>query len=201
MSTEFAFVGDVHGNLKALLGIWDALTQRRVEHVVFLGDYINKGAQSAGVIQALMSYSDSGHATLLAGNHETALLDAIDREDLSDFLKIGGAATIRSYVMGSVGPNVLEDFLISFPPAHLETLRRMPSSFETADLIAQHVAPNATVKFRISAHVPVGDVPRIGKRSAQLDTGCGAASGLLTAFLWPDLDYLQVDDDGVAVES
>lgn len=202
MSIGLAFVGDLHGNLRALQGLWDALVQRNVPHVIFLGDYINKGTQSADVMQELISHAESGHATLLAGNHETALLDALDGQDLSDFLKMGGAATIRSYVGGRVGHNVLGDFLMSLPPGHLEAFRGMPQTYETEDLVAQHIAGNSpTAKFRISAHVHVGDLPRIGHRSAQLDTGCGTVAGRLTALLWPALDYIQVDNHGVLVTS
>ena len=200
MSAELAFVGDVHGNLRAVQGLWDALKRRDVPHVIFLGDYINKGAQSAEVLQELIQHAEAGYATLLAGNHEAALLDALGRQDLSGFLKMGGAATIRSYVGGRVGPDVLGDFLTSLPPEHLEALRRMPPTYETANLVAQHIPSRSTrAKFRISAHVPVGDLPRIGHRSAQLDTGCGTVSGRLTALLWPALDYIQVDNHGAVV--
>ena len=202
MSIKLAFVGDIHGNLRPLQGLWDALIRRNVPHVIFLGDYINKGAQSAEVMHELMSHAEAGHATLLAGNHETALLNALDGQDLSGFLKMGGAATIRSYVGGPVAPDVLGDFRRSLPQAHLEALRRMGPAYETEDLVAQHTASRSTAaKFRISAHVSVGDLPRIGHRSAQLDTGCGTVSGRLTALLWPGLDYIQVDNQGALVTS
>jgi len=198
VSTELAFVGDVHGNLRAVQGLWAALVRRNVPHAIFLGDHMDKGAQSADVLQELISYAEAGRATLLSGNHEAALLDALDRQDLSGFLKMGGAMTIRSYVGGRVGPDVLADFQTSLPPKHLEALRRMPLTYETESLIAQHIpSRSSTPKFRISAHVPVGQVPRIGYRSAQLDTGCGINSGRLTALLWPSLDYIQVDNHGV----
>jgi serine/threonine protein phosphatase 1 len=200
VSTELAFVGDVHGNLSALQGLWEALVRRDVPHVIFLGDYINKGARSADVLHELISHAEAGRATMLAGNHEAALLDALDREDLSAFLKLGGAMTIRSYVGGRVGPDVLGEFTTKLPPEHLTALRRMPLTYETDDVVAQHIPPrSSTRKFRISAHLPVGDLPRVGRRSAQLDTGCGTDSGRLTALLWPTLDYIQVDAHGVAV--
>ena len=81
MNTKLAFVGDVHGNISALRGIWNALLLGDVAHVIFLGDYINKGPCSAEVLQDLLSYADEGRATFLAGNHELALLDALERED------------------------------------------------------------------------------------------------------------------------
>ncbi|WP_418605846.1 metallophosphoesterase [Georgenia sp. SUBG003] len=124
MNVELAFIGDVHGNLRALRGLWDVLVHRDVPHMVFLGDYINKGARSADVMQDLISHAESGRATLLAGNHETALLDALDRRDLSGFLKMGGAMTIRSYVGGRVEADVLRHFITSFPPSTLRSTSR-----------------------------------------------------------------------------
>jgi serine/threonine protein phosphatase 1 len=200
MRTELAFVGDIHGNLPALQGLWDALVRRDVQHVVFLGDYINKGPQSADVLEELVSFAQARRATFLAGNHETALSGALDSGDLSAFLKIGGAATIRSYVGGRVGPDVFSEFAAAIPQTHLELLRHMPLRYETDDLIAQHLPPpTSTSKFRISAHSPVGAVPRMSPRSAQLDTGCGTNSGRLTALMWPTLDYIQVDGHGLPV--
>lgn len=195
-----AFVGDVHGNLRALKGLWDELITRSDAHTVFLGDYINKGAESAEVMEQLLAMSRSGRATLLLGNHEAALLDALDTGNLAGFLKMGGAMTIRSYVGRSVRPDVLNDFSASLPREHLEAIRRMPETYESDDVIAQHTFPlESRSKFRISAHIPVGALPQIGRRSAQLDTGCGSQFGRLTAFLWPSLAYLQVDAYGAVV--
>lgn len=198
MSDEIAFVGDVHGSLRALEGLLDALAAHGgPPHAVFLGDYINKGTGSAEVMQHLVAYSQAGHATLLRGNHEVALLDALDTGDLTAFLKMGGAMTIRSYVGANVKPNVLRDFRANFPRDHLKAIRQMAENFESDDLIAQHTPPAAsTPKFRISAHVPVGKLPRIGRDFAQLDTGCGDESGRLTALMWPSLNYVQVDNHG-----
>jgi serine/threonine protein phosphatase 1 len=195
-----AFVGDVHGNLSALRGLCDVLATRGGPHAVFLGDYINKGAESAEVMQELLACSRAGRSTLLMGNHEAALLDALDTGDLAAFLKMGGAMTIRSYVGANVGPDVLLDFRASFPSEHFDAIRRMPETYELDDVIAQHISPSApTPKFRISAHLPVGTLPRIGRHSAQLDTGCGTHAGRLTALLWPSLDYVQVDARGAVV--
>lgn len=200
MSTETAFVGDVHGNASALRGLCGVLAARGWPHAVFLGDYINKGAESADVMHELIAYVRDGRATLLAGNHEIELLHAVDTGDLTAFLKMGGAMTIRSYVGAKVGPDVLADFRARLPKEHLDAFRRMPETYESIDVIAQHTPPATTTpKFRISAHIPVGELPRIGPRSAQLDTRCGAESGRLTALLWPSLDYIQVDAHGTVV--
>ncbi|MBL6275412.1 metallophosphoesterase [Micromonospora fiedleri] len=197
MNVEVAFVGDVHGNVNALRGLCDLLTSRGGPHMVFLGDYINKGSESAAVMRELLEQSRNGRATLLAGNHESVLREAFEAENLTAFLKMGGAMTIRSYVNGRVGADVLREFRASFPSEHLEALRRMPQTYETDDLIAQHLPPPASVKkFRISGHLPVGKLPRVGRNFAQLDTGCGDKYGRLSALLWPSRDVVQVDARG-----
>lgn len=200
MNPEIAFVGDVHGNLEALQGIVNRL-RHEVGHVVFLGDYLNKGEHSAHVMRELIRLSDSGFATLLRGNHETAMLAALDSADLVAFLKMGGAMTIRSYAHGIVGPDVMAEFRESLPAEHIEAIRKMPEIYETDELVATHSPLDDSEKrFRISAHVPMGELPRIGKRAAQLDTGCGASgTGRLTALYWPTLGFIQVDSSGTPI--
>lgn len=183
--------------MSALEAMWEVLGNRGRPHAVFLGDYINKGAESAAVLDALLGFAEAGHATLLAGNHEAMLVEALEMSDLTAFLKIGGAMTIRSYVGREVGPDVLSDFRAALPSEHLDAIRLMPDAYETGNVIAQHDLRSATSsKFRIGGHVAVGPEPRIGSSAAYLDTGCGTESGRLTALLWPSLEYVQVSVDG-----
>lgn len=200
MSNEIAFIGDIHGNIRALRGLCSLIIKRENLHMVFLGDYINKGPHSFEVIEELLTYAKKGQATLLAGNHELALLKALNTGNLSAFLRIGGAMTIQSYVGTPVGADAFEQFKKSIPKAHLQAIYNMTEVYETDDLIAQHY-PSFTLshKFQVSAHIPVGKLPRIEKNSAQLDTGCGTHEGRLTALLWPSRDYLQVSSLGTAI--
>lgn len=200
MTTDVAYVGDIHGNVTALRGMWNLLSSLYVEHVVFLGDYINKGSSSAEVVQHLIDYESTGRVTLLAGNHEEALLAGLDSGKLGAFLKIGGAVTVRSYVGGSVGADVLSSLREHLPSTHLDAIRRMPTRYETADVLAQHIPPSASdSKFVISAHVVVGNVPRVTRATASIDTGCGTEGGRLTAFLWPSRAHVQVDQYGATI--
>jgi serine/threonine protein phosphatase 1 len=199
MTTDrIAFVGDIHGNLVALNGLLSMLESTELDNIVFLGDYINKGAFSVEVIERLLELTTERPITLLRGNHETTLLTALETGDLATFLKIGGASTIRSYVKRPLGPDVLQDFRSSLPSEHLAFLRGMQHQFETSHIIASH-RPLATdeVRFQISAHVPVGDQPAISQNSAYIDTGCGSSTGRLTALIWPPLTFIQVDSGGM----
>lgn len=203
--SEIAFVGDVHGDLAALNGIANLLLDDSdIEHIVFLGDYINKGRDSAKVIARLVEISATGvvTVTVLRGNHETEMLNAIDSGDLAAFLKKGGASTIRSYVGRPVHPNVIDDFRLCVPHEHVRFLRGMREVYETSEIIASHL-PSTTdnSRFRISAHIPVGVHPVITQNYALLDTNCGTTTGRLTAFLWPSRRFHQVDSAGRFLES
>ena len=200
MSIETAFVGDVHGNVDAFRAMNDVLQAEGGPHIVFLGDYVNKGPRSAEVLEELLLLHDAGTATVLKGNHEVALLDALETGDLTTLIKMGGAVTVRSYVGRHVAPDVAADFRSSFPREHLEFLRSMSESYETDNLVARHLpGSDQSNRFSITAHRPIGEAPLINERSAQLDTGCGGERGRLTALLWPSLAYVQVDARGDVV--
>ena len=67
--------------------------------LIFLGDYIDRGASSRGVVERLLRDPLPGFATVrLLGNHEEALLDFLDgRSDGLDWLSYGGLETLMSY--------------------------------------------------------------------------------------------------------
>ena len=199
---SIAFVGDIHGNSDALRGLMTVLEDSSIDQTVFLGDYINKGRDSAGVIEFLFEESKRLPLVLLKGNHEKALLEALDTGNLAHFLKIGGARTIQSYLRGPVGPDVLFEFQTRIPEAHVEFVRRMSDRFEHADVVASHVPLSGVDgRYRVSAHISVGELPLIDSHSARIDTGCGSfADGRLTALLWPSLSYFQVDASGTRIQ-
>jgi serine/threonine protein phosphatase 1 len=200
MTTQTAFIGDVHGSLRSLLGILEELSSRRVGHAVFLGDYLNKGPESAQVLEHLIAISESGSVTLLRGNHESAFLGALETSNLGPFLKMGGAVTILSYVGAKVGPDVAAVLKAHVPLKHIELLRRMPTLFESDDVVASHEPlSDQDSRYNVSAHIPIGPVPVIRSRRAYIDTGCGTDGGRLTALLWPSLAYIQVDAAGKTV--
>ena len=60
MTSQVAFVGDVHGCLPALRGILRAIDERDVSHTVFLGDYINKGSDSYEVLAEVLPLAACG---------------------------------------------------------------------------------------------------------------------------------------------
>lgn len=197
MKQRLAFVGDIHGNIHALHTIWRELEQLNLDRVVFLGDYINKGYHSSEVVSALVEIESQGNATLLRGNHETAFLDAVEKNAMGPFLKMGGALTVRSYVGGAVKPRVWEELRDAVPQNHVELIRRMPDEITLNGVQARHEPWSRTgASYAISAHRYIGKEPKISSFSAQIDTGCGDSGGRLTALLWPSRRFFQADEDG-----
>ena len=98
-------VGDIHGRADLLAGILEkiridaetACGLRRV--LVFLGDYVDRGPDSFGVVQSLASDPMDGFETVhLKGNHEDFLLGFLEDVSLAaPWMTNGGMATLDSY--------------------------------------------------------------------------------------------------------
>jgi serine/threonine protein phosphatase 1 len=102
MSVTYA-IGDIHGSLRMLQALIARCRQDagdRPTTFVFLGDYIDRGPDSAGVVRAIMNLQveSPGRVIALKGNHEAMALDVANSEVPADFwLTQGGAETLRSY--------------------------------------------------------------------------------------------------------
>ena len=99
-------VGDIHGRLdlleQMLAKIEADIAQRPPSRnlVIFLGDLIDRGPESAGVVERLRSWAPSdARAIFLCGNHEEVLLRVLAGEAtiLADWLRFGGAECLASY--------------------------------------------------------------------------------------------------------
>ena len=100
-------IGDIHGRndlLQRLLGQIDADDAAKGPadtHIIFLGDLMDRGPDSAGVIETAMALRSQGRKVrYLMGNHEEVFVRACRKRDtkvLRFFLRIGGEATLLSY--------------------------------------------------------------------------------------------------------
>lgn len=203
MIDEVAVIGDIHGNSAALRGMLRVLNDW-TGVLVFTGDYVNRGPDGAGVIELLVDLSVRRPDTFfIAGNHDVALREAIASGKVFPLLSMGGATTIKSYVESPKG-NVGEQLRQSVPPRHRAFLDRLLPWFMDDRLAVAH-GPNDPIfdqvgdRYRVYGHVPILDGrPKIGNRSAAIDTGCGTSTdGRLTCFFWPARIARQVDARGV----
>jgi serine/threonine protein phosphatase 1 len=97
-------VGDIHGRLDLLKKVHSRIDDDRrvvgsaqtVE--IYLGDYIDRGPQSAEVLSALIARANDSYAVFLRGNHEQLLLDFLEGQDsLLQWRPIGVVPTLLSY--------------------------------------------------------------------------------------------------------
>lgn len=119
--SKVAVLTDIHGRLDDLLRLLDKVPKDA--KLIFLGDYIDRGSQSAEVVSLVRSLQAEG-AICLRGNHEDMLL-----HDQGMWLSNGGAATIASYrdpLTGVLNHHLLEEhagWFISLPRVHSDQHR------------------------------------------------------------------------------
>jgi serine/threonine protein phosphatase 1 len=94
-------IGDIHGCSVALDALIDAIRPHPEDVIVTLGDYINRGPDSRGVLDRLIDLGQRCRLVPLLGNHDQMLLDVrAGRYPIYWLLDIGGTATLDSYGPG-----------------------------------------------------------------------------------------------------
>ena len=130
MTRTFA-IGDIHGYLDALNGLLDIIRPNSGDTIVMLGDYVDRGPNSRGVIERLIQLESECHLVSILGNHDQMALD-IANGDTSNFLNwlgFGGEMTLDSYDCASPA---------DFPKEHIEFLRRCVPWHESEQNIFVH---------------------------------------------------------------
>nr|HDM99729.1 serine/threonine protein phosphatase [Deltaproteobacteria bacterium] len=201
-------VGDIHGcvdKLRTLLGMikldWDR------DLMVFLGDYVDRGPDSRGVIELLLDLKKrhADRLIFLKGNHEWMFMQFLKGEDHDFFLQNGGIETLESYS--------LEKGKTDMPQSHLDFLDNLDLYFETQDYIFVHAGLRSNIpiseqsqedllwirspflkssydwgKRVIFGHTPFS-VPLIEANKVGIDTGA-VYGGRLTCLILPDFEFI-----------
>jgi diadenosine tetraphosphatase ApaH/serine/threonine PP2A family protein phosphatase len=158
--TPFYAIGDVHGQADQLEKLLEQIDQDRAAYgldqatLLFIGDFIDRGANSAGVLNRLfaLSKASSANTVCLMGNHEKMLLDFIDDPAGRGamWLRFGGIQTLASYGITGVREKApAEDLLeicdsleAALPPDMLSWLRALPLSWHSGNCSCAHAAMN-----------------------------------------------------------
>lgn len=212
---NYVAIGDVHGCLQSLQALTKKLEKYSDRQFVFLGDYIDRGPDSKGVVDFLMDYRQQQDCIFLRGNHEQMLLDAYFNDNLDLWLMNGGRSTLESYGAKYNQLNISED--------HIEFYKDTRMYYDTPDFFFVHagLSPAKTIEQSLKddndiqdflwerSHLNVfetpwektvvfGHTPRphpIRKnKMLGLDTGCVYESlgyGKLTAAVLPEMKFVQ----------
>ncbi len=129
-------IGDIHGQRPMLDLMIDRVPFQKDDEIVFIGDFIDRGPDSRGVVDAVLEFRlKFSNTTCLRGNHEDIFLDYIKGEDRYDpglFTMNGGYATLESYgIDPREGPPKL-------PPLHMEFFEELKFIHETGGFIFVH---------------------------------------------------------------
>jgi serine/threonine protein phosphatase 1 len=137
-------IGDIHGCRDPLEQLYREIERDLAARpiasplLVHLGDYIDHGPDSAGVIELLLSGSPSIRSVNLLGDHERMLLDALggDRAAATDWLWAGGKAALTSWGLDQDLPR--EQWEAALPPAHVAFLRGLQPMHREGDYLFVH---------------------------------------------------------------
>lgn len=146
-------VGDVHGRLDLLRGLIREIERDNAArppartYLVFLGDLIDRGPDSKGVIDYLLGPGlDFARPIFLKGNHEEFLLRVLDGEEdaVLDWLTYGGFECAESYgvsrgsTLNSTPAAIVKRLREAVPAAHRAFLDRMADTFRFGDYLFVH---------------------------------------------------------------
>jgi serine/threonine protein phosphatase 1 len=91
-------IGDIHGCLRAFDALLGQVDPQRDDLVVTLGDYVDRGSDSKGVLDRMMALGARCRCLPLKGNHDLMMLAGRnDLEHFREWLKYGGKQTLASY--------------------------------------------------------------------------------------------------------
>ena len=129
-------IGDIHGCLRAVTSVIDAAAPARQDQLIFLGDYVDRGPDSRGVIDFLLALARRHIVIALTGNHEELMLGAREGPQmLRAWTLSGGDATLASYRGGGVA---FSEALAAVPDEHWRFIESCGDYHETASHIFVH---------------------------------------------------------------
>lgn len=205
-------IGDIHGCRVALETMIKVVQPTAQDTVITLGDYVDRGPDSKGVIDYLLEFRKTHRLVHLKGNHECQMLDARTGKAGYDFWLqdlVGGEQTLESY--GGNFDDIPADhweFMTSAGVAHEAekyffvhagadpSIPIMSQKPEVAHWKRfYHAEPHESGKIMVCGHTIQSDLPTNLGHSICLDT-CAYGGGWLTGLDVETGKYWQTNEAG-----
>jgi serine/threonine protein phosphatase 1 len=131
-------VGDIHGCSQNLRVILKGIVPEKDDAFVFLGDFVDRGPDSKGVIDEILALSEICTVHTICGNHEEMILAAIagGSSDFNFWCKFGGIETLASY-----GAKTVREI----PYSHLRFIADCKDYLENDEYIFVHAGCNPNI--------------------------------------------------------
>ena len=128
--TRHLAIGDIHGCHSALTTLLDYVSPGEEDTLVTLGDYVDRGPDSAAVIEFLIEYAKTNTLIPLRGNHELMMLDSREKDSwFRAWLSYGGKETLQSYSLDVDDAASIE----RIPESHLDFLENRLVPYHECD--------------------------------------------------------------------
>jgi protein phosphatase len=236
----FDVIGDVHGCLDELVALLDKLGYsiaadddgvRHVTHpkgrrVIFVGDLVDRGPDSPGVLRLVMTMVRDGVALCVAGNHDQKLSRALHGRDVKvshgleqSLHQLEGDPALKGqaaeFLDGLISHYVLDDGKLVVAHAGIKEEMQGRASGRVRDFALYGETTGETDEFGfpirldwaqnyrgralvVYGHVAVAE-PRWLNNTLNIDTGC-VFGGQLTALRYPEKDLVSVPAGAVYYE-
>lgn len=131
-------ISDIHGCNKTFLALLDKIAFSKADTLYLLGDHIDRGVDSKGVLDTIFKLRTEGYAVhCLRGNHDQMLLDALETAEAQErWLKYGGKEALQSF--GCKYPGAI-------PALYLDFMSQLDFVFEVGPYILVHAGLNFQV--------------------------------------------------------
>lgn len=131
-------IGDIHGCLSQLTCLIRQIQPTEHDLLIFLGDYIDRGPDSRGVLDYCLRLREQYPTVCIKGNHEEMLLASLkDEAYFSYWMQYGGNKTLESYDLSLEASSIVQ-----IPDDHIAFMAGCVDYYETDDFIFSHAQPN-----------------------------------------------------------
>lgn len=204
-------IGDIHGmygHMKRAVEFIEANIQENDE-VVFLGDYVDRGPDSAACLEMVKNLNKRKNWYFLAGNHEDMMIDPFL---YTTWLMNGGYQTLESLNKDNLSLEDAQDIIrkntilkhrngrFVFVHAGVYPFRELHKQkkddlqwirTEFLEVTDEDILPDVEKAFIVHGHTPVKE-PFIRKNGAGIDLGCFATNKLCVAIIDTEEDSLEI---------